>query len=120
MIKKVFYASFSHLDYSVNAVYLNGLEQNGVTIHKLWLNKRKRGEYARMLKEYWRNRRGLDLIMIGYDSPQLVILARLISRKKIVYNALCSAYERFIVSRAVAGRFSLKSFYYWLAHFFAV
>ena len=39
MIKKVFYASFSHLDYSVNAVYLNGLEQNGVAIQKLWLNK---------------------------------------------------------------------------------
>lgn len=120
MIKRIFYISFSHLEYSVNVVYLQGLEQNGVALHKLRLVKGKIREYGRILKEYWRNRKDFDLIMVGYDSPLLVIWARLISQKKIVYNALCSAYERLIVSRAVASQFSLKSFYYWLTDFLAV
>lgn len=120
MIKTVFYISLSHLEYSVNAVYLKGLEQNGIIVHKLWLGKESWGEYGRALKEYWKIRKDVDIIMIGYDSPRLVILARLISWKRIIYNALCSTHERFIVSRAVASRFSVKSFYYWLIDFLAV
>lgn len=58
--------------------------------------------------------------MVGYDSPQLVIFCRLFTRKKIIYNALCSVYERLIVSRALTRSFSPRAIYYWLIDFLAV
>jgi len=45
---------------------------------------------------------------------------RLISRKPIIYNALCSLYERRIVSRGLVSRFSPKAFWYWFVDWFAV
>jgi len=120
MTNQILYLSFSKLEYSVNAVYIKGLEQNGIEVHKRHLNKRRWGEYISVLKDYWKNRKSFEAIVVGYNSPELVIWARLIFRQKIIYNALCSRYERFIVSRAVASRFSLKSFAYWLADFLAV
>jgi len=120
MIKQVFYLSFSKLEYSVNAVYLKGLEQNGVLVRKFHVRKRKGGDYLRVFKEYWKNRKEIDAVMVGYDSALLTVLMRLVSRKKIIYNALCSAYERIIVSRALASKFSFKSLYYWGSDFLAV
>lgn len=61
-----------------------------------------------------------DFIFVGYDSPKLVSIARIFTRKKIIYNALCSVYERLIVSRNLAPKFSLRACYYWLLDFFAV
>ena len=117
MTKTVFYISFSKLEYSVNAVYIMGLEQNNVPVCKVHVNKRRFVDYFRALGEYWSNRKNIGFIIIGYDSPQLATLMRPFSRKKIVYNALCSVYERYVVSRAIVPRISIKSFYYWLIDF---
>ena len=57
--------------------------------------------------------------MIGYDSPILAILFRVISRKKIAYFAILPVYERLIISRKLAGRWSPKRAYYWLIDFLA-
>lgn len=113
----IFYVSFSKLEYSVNAVYIKGLEQNGATVFRVYLKGKSWSSYLKALREYWRRRKGVDFILVGYDSPQLAVWLNLFSRKKIIYNTLCSVYERFIVSRAAASRWSLKSFYYWLIDF---
>lgn len=117
---KILYVSFSKLEYSVNAVYLKGLEQNGAVAERLHLKGKWASSYLKALKEYWRRRKEIDFIMVGYNSPQLAFWLNLFSRKKIIYNALCSVYERFIVSRAVASKRSLKGFYYWLIDFLGV
>lgn len=120
MVKNIFYVSFSHLEYSVNAVYIKGLEQNGIKVYQKRLRKKKLKDYLEAWREYRKIRKNIDLIMVGYDNPFLVVLARLVTGQKIIYNALCSAYERFVVSRASVSKYSLKSFGYWLADFLAV
>lgn len=120
MTKNILYASLSRLEYSVNVVYIKGLQDNGVTIHKLYLDRRGLKGCTELFREYWRKRRIIKAIIVGYDSPQLVVWARLVSGRRVIYNALCSAYERSIVSRAVAPVVSLRSFYYWLIDFVAV
>ena len=120
MVKNIFYISFTRLEYSLNAVCIKGLEQNGITVYGRRLCKRQWKEYFHAWQEYRRIRKNVDLIIAGYDSPGLAILARLFSRKRVVYNAVLSIYERMIVSRAMAARFSIKSFYYWLSDFLAV
>jgi glycosyltransferase involved in cell wall biosynthesis len=118
-MSKIFYISNSRLENSVNAVYIKGLEENGFTVEGQYMPKGFRncfklaGFSNRIGKNY-------NLIMVGYDSPWLAVVSKLLSRKKVVYNALCSVYERMIISRNLASKYSLKSFNYWLSDFLAV
>lgn len=115
----VLYFSQSKLDYSVNAVYIRGLYQNGVTVKTCQLPNGFRGFYEAV--KYCRlNLKDADLIMVGYDSPGIAVLMKMIFGKKVVYNALCSMYERLIVSRKLAAPLSLKALYYWFLDFAAV
>ena len=114
---RISYFSHSRLKNSVNAVYIKGLIQNGCNLETYKTSQSVSG-YFGILKTISSNKP--DLIMVGYDSPQLVIFCRLFTRKKIIYNALCSVYERLIISRALARPFSPRAIYYWLIDFLAV
>lgn len=111
---KALYLSFSDLEHSVNAVYIKGLRRSGVDLVTGQFQK-----YSEAPKFYRENKMGADLIIVGYDSPMLVILLKLLGAKKVVYNALCSVIERLVISRGLVPKFSLKHFYYWLQDFFA-
>ncbi|MDO8496895.1 MAG: glycosyltransferase [bacterium] len=113
----ILYLSHSRLKNSVNAVYIKGLVQSGKSVEAHGIKKSLFG-YFDALKKISKIKP--DVIIVGYDSPQLVIFCRLFTRKKIVYNALCSVYERMIVARGLYSKFSLPAIYYWLLDFFAV
>ncbi len=113
----ILYLSHSRLKNSVNAVYINGLIQNGNNVEAHGIKKSISG-YFNVLRKILKIRP--DFIIVGYDSPQLVIFCRLFTRKKIVYNALCSVYERMIVARGLYSKFSLRATYYWFLDFLAV
>ncbi|MBI2064480.1 MAG: glycosyltransferase [Candidatus Yanofskybacteria bacterium] len=120
MIKKIIYTSRSRLEYSLNAVCIRGLMENGVGVVEFGLANGGVFDFFRFLVFYLRNRKDIDAVIVGYDSPSLVIFLRFFCRKKIIYNAVLSVYERLIVSRGLASRFSIKAFYYWLLDFVAV
>ena len=117
---RVLYISQSKLENSVNSVYIKGLEKNDVEIIKFHSSQKGIRQYIDMLVFLNKKRHGIDVVMVGYDSPGFVIVSALVLGKKVVYNALCSVYERLIVSRNLASRFSVKAFGYWLLDFFAV
>lgn len=116
---KVIYFSLSKLENSENAVYIKGLKTNGVEIAAFTSGGGGLKKYKRVLDFYWQNKKNTDLIMIGFESPELVILMKVFSRKKIIYNSIVTVYERLIISRNLVKRWSLKSIYYWLIDFFA-
>src|SRR3989344_3124817 len=113
----ILYLSHSRLKNSVNLVYIKGLIQNGENVEAHGIKKSFPG-YLDALKKILKIKP--DFIIVGYVSPQLVIFCRLVTRKKIIYNALCSVYERMIVARGLYSKFSLGASYYWLLDFFAV
>lgn len=113
----ILYLSHSRLKNSVNAVYIKGLVQNGKDVEAYGIKKSFSG-YLDALKKILKTKP--DFIIVGYDSPKLVIFCRLFTRKKVVYNALCSVYERMIVARELYSKFSSYAVYYWLLDFFAV
>lgn len=120
MIKKIIYISRTRLDYSLNSACIKGLSENGVEVVGFYV---KGGGILGLIKTVFfclRNSGGTDAIMIGYDSPLLVPFFRPFFRKQIVYNATLSVYERMIISRELASRFSVKAVYYWLIDFVAV
>ena len=112
------YYSSSRLNNSVNAVYVKAFRFNGHNVNDLYIGDNFK-EYRRMIGDMTKNK-SADLIFVGYDSPKLVIIARIFTRKKIIYNAALSVYERLIISRELAPRLSVKAVYYWLLDFVAV
>ena len=107
---KILYLSNSRLSNSVNRVYIRGLEENKVDVSGHYIEKGLSG-----VIKAWRiikSNRDYDLVIAGYESPWLVAVAKLGSSKPVIYNALCSIYERLIVARALASRLSFKGFYY--------
>ena len=115
---KIIYLSYSRLEYALNSVTIKGLRKNGVEVIDF---QAKKGIYGLgKAVSFYRHNSNADVVIVGYDSPGLVILLRFFPRKKIIYNAVLSVYQRLIVSRVLAPRFSLKSFYYWFLDFLAV
>ena len=111
---RILYLSRSKMNHSVNAVYIKGLRLNGADVKEVFV---RHDEFFELIKYLVSNRKTFDSVFVGYDSPQLVILSKLFSRKKVTYNALCSVYERLIVSRAFAPPYSVKALYYWFLDF---
>lgn len=112
----ILYLSRSRLDNFANSIYLKGLSELGCQVEAHYIEKSWTGR-SKALKRVLRGK--FDFLMIGYDSPWLVIGCRLFTRKKIVYDAILPAYERLITSRNLAGRWSAKGAYYWLIDFLA-
>lgn len=102
----------------VNIAYVRGLQENGVGVLSLIFKPQIR-DFIKLAKFYFKEKNNFDLIIVGFSSPQLTIFANLISDHKIIYNAFLSSYERMIISRKLAPRFSLKAVYYWLSDFLA-
>ncbi len=103
-----------------DAVYLRGLEENGHEIlhcndgSPTFLKK-----IRQIAKKHGKVKNKYDTMWVGYTAHTLVPFARLISRKKIVFNALGSLYEGVIVSRHQAEPISFRGAYCWLVDFLA-
>lgn len=117
---KVLYIGMAKKNSSVDGVYIKGLRKNGVEVYDYSFHGKTGIEiYGELFKLFRKHKEGIDFVMVGYDSPRLIIFLWLFCRKKIIYNALCSVYERLIVSRNLARRLSLKAYYYWLIDYLA-
>lgn len=120
MIKKVIYITYTRPDYSLNASCIKGLRQNGIEVLDFYVKNRGISGFLKALSFYRSNYQNNDAVFIGCDSPALAIFIRPFCRKRIIYNAVLSVYERMIISRELASRSSVKSIYYWLLDFLAV
>ncbi|MBI5140479.1 MAG: glycosyltransferase [Candidatus Vogelbacteria bacterium] len=60
-----------------------------------------------------------DILWVGYSSGVVVPVARLVSNKTIVYNALNSLYESVILDQERHSRISLTAIRIWLSDFLA-
>lgn len=111
-MKKIIYISYTRLDYSLNAVYLNGLRQNGVELLCFKLPSKGISGHFKALKFVRENSTDSDALIVGYDSSVLAIFIRMFYWKKIVYCAVLPVYERLILSRGLATPWSPKGIYY--------
>ncbi|OGN10643.1 MAG: hypothetical protein A3J46_05550 [Candidatus Yanofskybacteria bacterium RIFCSPHIGHO2_02_FULL_41_11] len=100
-------------------VYLEGLKQNGVEIVECKDSSSSWKKFWALYKKYKKIKDNHDLVLVGYSGHTLVPFVKLISNKKIIFNAIGSLYEGKIVSRDQKGLFGLKSIYYWLIDFLA-
>lgn len=117
---KIFYIGFSRPDYSIDGIYINGLRKNGVEVVEAFFPEDTWKRLRNCIRAYLSHKHAIDAIIIGYASPQAVIALWPWCRHTMIYNALCSEFERKIISRKLAPRLSFKGYYYWLLDYLAV
>jgi len=100
-------------------VYLEGLKTRGVSVIECVDSSPGLYKFWRLFKKHRQFKSKYDILWVGYLSTMLVPLARIISRKKIVFNALSSGYESAVLDREMHSRFSLKAVTSWLFDFLA-
>ncbi len=106
---KICYFGIYNPDFGRNKVYISGLKQNGVEIIECRDNSRGPLKFWRL----WKKHRviikngGYDYLIVGYPGHLVVPFARLTSKKKVLFDALCTLYEGEVISR---GKFRFNPF----------
>ncbi|MBI2100049.1 MAG: glycosyltransferase [Candidatus Vogelbacteria bacterium] len=97
-------------------VTIRGLRENGVEVVEITDNSRGLKKFRAIRQKHHRLNKNYDLAIVGYTGAILVPWLRLISLRKIIYNAGNSFYESMVISRRVG---TIRAFWYWLIDFVA-
>ncbi len=100
-------------------VYLEGLKKRGVQIVPCVDNSAGLLKFFRLAKNLRALKNQYDILWVGYLSTMVVPLAWLLSKKKIVFNALDSWYDRTVLDREMYSRFSPIAWAIWVCDFLA-
>jgi glycosyltransferase involved in cell wall biosynthesis len=95
---KVLYFGIFDPNFSRNKVYADGLRQNGIEV--IVCTDTSKG--LRKYWQLWKKHRAIkyyDVMIVGFPGYIVVPFAKLIARKPVYFDALCSFYETQIISR---------------------
>jgi glycosyltransferase involved in cell wall biosynthesis len=92
---------------------LEGLRKSGINIQECVSSKSGIGKFLDLVVQYRKHARWHDVLLVGYLSALAVPLARLLTRKKIVFNAGYSTYEAYILDRELSPPGSLRARLIW-------
>mgnify|MGYP001613727883 FL=1 len=111
---KICYFGDFNPDYSRNRVIIRGLRENGVDVLFCHTSLRGWRGLADLRNKYRSLKEQFDIVIVGYsDSRFMVPFAKLISGKKIIWDAFYSLYDSWVFDRKLVPQKSLKAGYYW-------
>ncbi|MFA5029396.1 MAG: glycosyltransferase [Patescibacteria group bacterium] len=100
--------------YCRNQNLLSGLRQNGVEIIEVNDNTPSLIKYWRLIKKHWAVRNQYDLLLVGFCGQIVMPLAKLLSRRKIVFDAYISLHDAKIFQQSPRPNFFKAGYYYFL------
>ncbi len=118
-MKKVLYFGLFDPNFSRNKVYVDGLRQNGVEVTICTDTAPGFKKYWNLFWKHWALRNQYDLMIVGYPGYIVVPFAKLITHKKVIFDALCSYYESAILSRDAHKDIPFRKTYTHLIDWFA-
>ncbi len=111
-MKVLYFGSYS-LNNSRNAVLIKGLRLNGVEVIECCDNSPLFAVRCwRLLVKYFTLRATFDVMIVGFPGQELMPLARLLTRKPIVFDVFTSHYMGYILDRQYFSPQSLRAWYY--------
>lgn len=116
---RVYYVNITKTPPPRDVVYLRGLKENGVEVIEFLDNSPALAKFWKIYHHHRTLKDDYDLVLVGYSAHILVPFIKLISHKRIIFNAIGSLYEGIIVSRRNNHWFSLKALYCWLVDWLA-
>lgn len=106
-------------DFSRNRIYIKGLKKLGVQIMECRDDSAGFLKYLKLFWKHWQLKDDYDFLVVGYPGHPTVWLAKLISNRPVIFDALCTMEEGVVISRSQAGFLGLYATYIrfidWLA-----
>lgn len=102
-------------EYSRNNILISGLKKNGVDVIECRTVSSGFLKYVDLVIKYWKIRNKYDIMVVGFQGIQAVILAKFLTRKTIIFDAFASLYDSMVMDRksVKAGGFVAR-YYWWL------
>jgi len=112
---RILYFGAYDSSYSRNLVILKGLRENGIEIIEC---NESGSNIFKLLKLLFRHLSGnykYDIMFVPFPGQEVMLLARLLTRKPIVFDAFTSHYEGYVLDRGKYKPESINAYwYYWL------
>ncbi|KKR15001.1 MAG: Glycosyl transferase, group 1 [Parcubacteria group bacterium GW2011_GWC1_39_29] len=108
----LYFGSYS-LANARNAILVKGLKENGVTI--LECNDRSKSyvtKYLKLLFKYLKFIGKFNVMIVGFSGQEMMPLARILTRKPIIFDVFTSHYMGYILDRKYFLPQSLRAKYY--------
>lgn len=99
-------------DYSRNAVILQGLRLNHIDVAQCAIEPTDRFWTLRLLWRFVRMRPEFDVMVVAFPGQEVMLLARLLTRKPIIFDAFTSHYEGYVEDRKIVSPSSLRARWY--------
>ena len=115
---KVCYFGIYNPNYSRNKELIKGLKENGIEIIGCRVEPTEKYKYWKLFKKH-RKIKDYDLMIVGFPGHSVMPLARLICKKKIIFDAFVSLYDSNIFDRKAYSPHGLKALKYWLLDWLA-
>lgn len=100
-------------EYSRNKILISGLKKNGVDVIVCYTVSKGFFKYIDLIIKHWKIRNKYDIMIVGFQGVQAVILAKVLTRKKIIFDAFASLYDSMVMDRKSVKVGSLLARYYW-------
>lgn len=101
-------------EYARNRVIIKGLQENGVKVLLCYTSFKGLKGLVDLFKKHRDLKNEYDVMIVGYSDSRLIVPpAKLISRKKVIWDAFYSLYDSWVFDRKIVGAGSLKAKLYW-------
>ena len=97
-----------------DSVYIEALKESGVRILECVDSSPSIKKYLQLIRKHREVRGQYDVIFVGHMSALVVPLARMLSSKPIIFNALNPLYDGIVLERKIHSPFSLGAIGIWL------
>src|SRR3989344_1952649 len=100
-------------EYSRNRILISGLRENDIDVIECQTVRWGFLKYIDLAIKHWKIRNKYDVMIVGFQGIQAVILAKLLTRKTIIFDAFASLYDSMVMDRKNVKMKSFTAKYYW-------
>lgn len=100
-----------------DAPYIAGFKAKGATVRECWDASRGLAKFRNLAKKHHALKGQYDVVFVGHTSTTVAPLARLLSRKPIVFNALNPLYDGMVLERATYRPYAPQALFVWFLDF---
>ena len=109
---RILYFGSYDRDYARNRVLIKGLKKNGVEVLECQDGSPGLKKFLNLYKKHKAFKNKYDAMVVGFLGHVIVPLAKVVSRKPVIFDAFVSLYDSNVADRKLVPRHSLKAWYY--------
>src|SRR3989338_4158638 len=110
---RVCYFGIYNPSYSRNRILLSGLRQNGVEVVECVSRSNGIRKYVDLIKKHRALKRDYDVMVVGFHGYQVMLLAKFLGKKPIIFDCYSSLYDSEGWDRKLVRPRTPKALYYW-------